>query len=342
MTASRPQQPDKQKKHGKGESEVQLPASGEELLSLLGDYGMLEKSSALREMKLTPKGFDDVVDRLSKDGWVTVYDRDLENYSVELTKKSHEWIEELKEKKKEEEGAPEIEQQNLKTGAAKHVSLPKASLHNRLMIPVLASVSGNVIDLAILMAFFLTLYLIVKFIGDPNQRIMDFLAAMVLFSVVLLVYHNSKQRLKTTTLLEKVMEFLSIMLREGKTLLFAVFLVLIVYFVGWAFLYSEHRVLSIILCTIVLSSIIQLYNPIVSVFKVPLFYVGMILIVYSMLVIFGVARITDLLFGAENRVIDVLVGIGMLALVYINRGFLGVRITYFREMIEREDRRSSL
>lgn len=344
MAEKEPVESDKEKKEPKSvietkpttvekeeKPEVETPRVGGELLSVLEDFGRIDKSSALRELNISSETFDNWVSELEKDDWIKVSDRELEDYYVELTKKFSERIEQLKELKKQEESFPEDKQ--LKKIRFKDLLAPSRNA----VLSLVSRFRSSIIDIIIVSALLLTIYLVITFIENPDDRVLNFLAAVVLFSELLLSYRSSREKLKTKTLLEKTLEFSTIMLKEWRVLLFSLFIVVLIYFVGWMVLYPEHRVLSILLCTIVLSSVIQLYYPMGTLSQLPKFYFGMALIVYSMLLIADVAKVSPIMFETENRLVDFSSGIALMAVVYINRVFLGVRVTYFRKMLFQEE-----
>jgi len=314
----------------KKKKEIEIPEFGQELLTLLEDFRQIDKDSAMRELAADSETFEKWVDELEKGDWIKVTDRGIiDNYTVEFTKKFLSTIKELKEIRKEEESLPEGEHVKRRIGLRNLLGAfidGISSLTNKF--------KSNIIDLSVVLGFLTAIYLIRFFIEDPNTRILDFMASIVLFSVILFVYRNSKEKLKTKTIFQSFFAFLSILKREWKVVVFSIFIVLLIYFVGWMFIYPEIKVLSLMLCTMVLCSIIQLYHPLKPIIYMPRFYVGMVALVYALLLLLGVANISSNLFEIENRLIDLAVGVAVLALVYINRNFFNVKIAYFKRMMK--------
>ena len=322
----------------KEKPEVEAPEVGEEVLLMLERFGSIDKSSALRELQVSPETLDNWVDELERDGWVKVTDRELDDYYIGLTKESLERIKQLKELKKEEESFVEeaIEDKEPKKKFDLKLFLEKIKNTSVRFILLLRS---NIIDLSLIAFFLLVVHLILAFIQDPNQRIMNFLAAIVMFSALLLIYRSYKEKLKTKTLLELVVEFFQILREKIKHIIASMFIVLLIYFAGWVIIYPEFRVISILLCTIVLTSIIGVYHPLKTKSKMLKFQIGMLLIVYSMLVIAGMASITQLIVEYTLRIVDLGMGISLLAIIYINRSFFGVEVEYFKEILLQESTR---
>ncbi|MBM3309191.1 MAG: hypothetical protein FJY77_02965 [Candidatus Altiarchaeales archaeon] len=309
----------------------EIPAFAEGLLALLQAYGRMEKPAAVRELNVSSETFDGWVDTLAKDGWIKVTDREIEEYYLELTEKSVEKIRELKDlKKKEALGSEEKVRKNV------DLKTLLRALKNKITNLIL-SIKSNIIDISLVLSFLAIVWLIRTFISDPNQRIMNFVASIILFSTLLFVYRSSKEKLKAKTVFELFVEFIQILKTNVKFIVFSILIILLIYFTGWMVFYPEYRVVSTLLCTVVLTSIIQLYRPLTTGPKILQFYVGMLVTVYSMMLIVGIASITSIIIQSKSRPVDVAFGIAILALIYVNRDFFGVQIARFKKALAQGD-----
>jgi hypothetical protein len=314
----------------KSSSIEELPPGGEEVLSILEDYVKLDKSSLLRWLDMKPEDLDKCIDELEKGGWVNVRDRELGEYRVEITKKAVSSINELKEIRKSDESEQEVKTKpslGLKDILGKLRKIPSRFR---------SLITSNIVDITLIVSFFIAFQLVREFAYDPNQRTLNLFIALLLFSVILVVYRSSKDRLRTKSFMDRLEEFIGIMMGQANIILFSTLMILLIYFAGWYIIYPAHRVLTVLLCAIVLTTVVQLYHPLESWFKIIKFYLGSIMIVYSLLLIFGFATVISILFQAQSRMLDALLGITLLALVYVNRVFLGVKTFYLRNLIMKE------
>lgn len=317
-------------------TELEAPPAGEELLSLLEDVSEIDRSSALREIKVSGETLDMWVDELSKGGWVWVVDRELGEYYVGLTDKSRDMINQLKEQRKKEESTvtekPAAKKASIKLVLARFKGAIKAFLEK-----ISSLLSSNVVDLSILAGLVTFVYLLYRFFENPNLRILNFLASVVLFSQILFTYRNSRKKLKTTNIMEDLNEVSKLLTRNWRGAIFAAFALLLIYFVGWAIIFPPYRAISILLCAMLVSFILQLYYPLEPMSKIPRFYFGTLLLVYSMLLILGTTRITHVLLESENRYLDVGAGILLLSAVYMKRDFFGIEPSYFNRILSKQE-----
>ncbi|MDD5111819.1 MAG: hypothetical protein PHG85_04695 [Candidatus Altiarchaeota archaeon] len=325
-----------------GGSEEKIPPEkprieGEEILSLLEDINHIDKPSAMRELNVSSETFDRWVKALAKDGWIKVIDGELnDEYFIEQGRYFRERVQRLEEIQ-EQENAPEPVKKKVSVGKISGAMMKRVSS----LIGSIIHFAANFIyqsfvsipDIILLIAFIQSAYLIGFFLKEPNERIMNFVVSAVLFSAALFMYRNTSFDLKTRYLEKKANAVVKTTLGYWKVFILIVLLILLVYFGGLSVIYPENRVTSILVGTLVLNSIIQLYHPLKPLYRIPLSHVGMLLAVYSLLLMLGATSISETLSEEKDRIMDVFAGVVLLALVYLNRDFFGVSKAHFRRLL---------
>ncbi|MFH0859624.1 MAG: hypothetical protein V1921_00315 [Candidatus Altiarchaeota archaeon] len=300
---------------------------GEELLSLLLEVNRIPQSSAVTFLNQTPDTIEAWALALETQGWIKKRDPDVEDPILEISASGMKKIEALQKNLIKFDEVEEKDDRK-KSGVSLKKLFGKLFLMDRVLL----------LDILILISMFASFYLIWRFFEDPNRETVSFLVSMILFSLIVLTYKSYEELSKA----KKIRGFFvvvystiaEILKRRKQHILGSMLLLITMYYTG---LYLNHRItLYFGMGVLSLSTYILLYQPRSGLRKNVMFYVGMLILCSSLLLIAGVERIVFPISNKTYRIIDILIGLLGLAVVKFNEKYFGVNIERFREFSSEE------
>lgn len=314
-------------------SSLKKPSVGGDLLSLMIEAGRITKTAASVKLGVDLKTINDWVNTLEKEGWVKVTDRELEDSILEVKESAlREFMDAEKELFGKEKDVVKGEQQKVRLGERIKNLLGK----------VLNFTTRSKMDFAMILAATFSFYLIKRFVSDPDQEALSFLIAMVVFSVMIVIYHKYEKVLKTRGVIVFAASLMEAMVQKRRSILSVLISIVFVGSVG-AFLFGPgHSIYSLLLCVILLSTIILLYQPKKTMGEMLGFYLGMVLLTCSILLIIGMLGVSMIIFGAgnESHMIDIAVALAIMVVLQLNEDSLGVGVKSFQKMIPEPKKKS--
>ncbi|HHQ44981.1 MAG TPA: hypothetical protein ENN13_02475 [Candidatus Altiarchaeales archaeon] len=184
-------------------------------------------------------------------------------------------------------------------------------------------------------------YMLYRFISNPNTEILSFLFSAVLISIVMLLYHEYKSKLKTKEVVS-FLEWRMLFLKQHRIHLFMTFtMVSLIYVSGMMIMDPSGLDTYIMAAGFLMSTSVLLYKKDATRAGVVKFYAGILSLTYSVLLAGGVSSITRILIDEKLRAVDVAVSVILLFLVYVNKDFLGVNVEPLRDIMREVSRKPS-
>jgi len=113
--------------------------------------------------------------------------------------------------------------------------------------------------------------------------------------------------------------------------------ILLIYFVVMFIVYPADRAAYLTYSIVVISTSVLISAPKKNVMDVIKFYIGIIFLTYSVLLIVGLRSITITLLEESSRIVDVIVGVVILLLVQLNDENLGVGVNSLKKILKESD-----
>ncbi|MFH1788449.1 MAG: hypothetical protein ABH834_03615 [Candidatus Altiarchaeota archaeon] len=289
------------------------PDEGEDLLSLVLETGRIPRSAASRSLRVPENVIDVWCLKLEKDGWLNHIDRDLGDYMIELSdaalKKLRNLERDFFDKVEEEASREEKTKQEVKTRDARKTAPPHKTL--------------TLVDALVFLSVILSAVMFKRFSEDTTQTmLLLFGILLIVFSVI--IYQRKAQHSKARSIIVKLWNaILSILLafkvHKRHVLAFALF-VGVMYLVGRFLI--VRKLIYLVEAVICFSFIPFAYTRRGNKRILGRMYLGIILTIYALLIIFGFTGFTEY-FTAKVRVFDILAGITLLL-------YLKIKESYFR------------
>ncbi|GEM_PF-2828981 len=191
--------------------------------------------------------------------------------------------------------------------------------------------------------FLLLVLLCIRYLGlfaDNPKDAMNFLIAVILFFVAVLIYNRKKNLMHTRSVIAKMKLVIHLVItypgENKKHVTSFIILVLATFFTGRFLSSPEHEIYNLIVAVLLLAGIVVIYRSKASPSTKFRFYMGMLFIVYSMMLLAGITSLTDFLFGSRERTYDSFVGFALLMILYLNRGTLGLGKISLTQLFERK------
>lgn len=318
---------DEGKKEEETDSEDAEYFEGEELLSLLLGIGSISEKKAAAFMKVDLETIKAWSKALEEADWIKEIDPDMEDPVLSISKSGEKKFVQFKKDMLDLD-----EEVNLK----KLLKIKKRKLPMRGAAKKKSFRFDKIVllDILVLLSLLFSIFLIIKFIRDPNSETLSFLASIILFSLAVLTYQTYDKLSKTRNFMDAIKAIFGVLAeivrRRKKHIIAAISLLVIMYSVGMYL--SSLRALFIILTAISISSYITAYEPRDSRKENILFYTGIIILTYSLMLILG---ITDIVFPATRKsyfIFDLLVGLLGLVILRLKEDYFGINIKRFKGM----------
>ena len=113
-------------------------------------------------------------------------------------------------------------------------------------------------------------------------------------------------------------------------------LTLMIYISGLLIRNPDNLAVYIMGYMIVLSTALLLYYPKETISDALKFYMGMIQLTYSLLLISGLVTISEIFLVAKSSTIDVVIGLSFLLILQLNQETFGVGPKEFKKMVDRK------
>jgi molybdenum-dependent DNA-binding transcriptional regulator ModE len=303
------------------------------LLALVFELGSVKASLAAQKLGVSYEVVEQWVRELESDGWVRILDAEVGEPKLEVTEygmhRKHELIRDFEEQRQLVSEAREVREPVKEK--LKHFVLKLNAVFIRLFKLFLS----NVKDVLILFFTAISAYLFYQFLLDPNAAALNFLFVAVLISLVLIMYRQYEAYLKTRTFIS-FLEWIPILVKKHHRYIALILtFIFLIYLTGMVLLYPKDIGVYIMGYVLAFTTGILFYYHRKSVSEGIRFYVGMIQLTYSLLLITGLLSITEPLLVAKSRLIDVTVGILLLLIVQLNEAYFGVGAKEFKRMIKR-------
>ena len=307
------------------EYDVQLegPLTKRHLMALIFEFKNIKIHEADRKLKVGSYQINLWCKQLKSEGLVEYSPEEGDDAELILTKSGLKILKQLEKDWIEQEGI-EPEPIKLKVESKQFKSLA-GNLRPRL--------SQSAIEFLVFGSVIFSLYLIQAFVKNPNVEGASFVFGALTLSFSIILYNRYRKQMKAAQKMQAFFPWLKEhALSVHKTLeLFLIFL-LSVYSFGMLFLYIGGTVnltpmqlnFFIVLSVLVASSAELVYYPKKTLRIIAHFYLGIILMLMGLLIIFGLIDLTMLLFGNSNRFVDLIFGIGSIILAYINDKKFGI------------------
>ncbi|MFC2163183.1 hypothetical protein ACFLRF_05830 [Candidatus Altiarchaeota archaeon] len=195
----------------------------------------------------------------------------------------------------------------------------------------------NVRDLLLLCSSVLIFYLLYEFLMDPNVYALNFLLGALLIALSLMLYKKYQDHMQTKKFLSFMEWFGWYVKAQNNNIAFVVTVLLMIYTTGMLFFYPQELAVYVMSYIFSLTTGILIYYPRKDLFSAMKFYLGMMLLTYSLMLLWGIVSITQLALGTRSYFLDFVVGILLLLLVQLNESTLGVGSTEFKKMLESKE-----
>lgn len=228
-------------------------------------------------------------------------------------------------------------------GASEESEKPKPSL-NKLVKKILGGVKNAVKlfaekireefhKLLFLLSIGFSLYLLLMFLQDPNKEIFSFLFGTFIISLILILYARYKSELERRAFIGFAEWFIVFLKRHRGPLLVTSVGISLVYVLGMVTLGGVDSTAYFIIAAVLLSTPVAIYMPHSDVHSIFRFYAGMVLLVYSMLLLVGVSSITSELFKQPFALMDFAFGAMFLFIAYTLRDYFGIGVEPIYEVL---------
>ena len=308
------------------------PISQRHLLGLILEIRNLKDDAAARKLGVSIQQIREWASELEKEGWVIISSDDGVMQSYSVTKGG---LGKLKSLKKQI-----TEQENY---VPKPVVPPKARMaESRARFKSRIDAYGNLVkssyrDFILLASTLISVYLLYVFITKPNNEVLSFFLAVLIFSVVLLLFNQYDRYLKTKKVISFIEWLMWVIGSRKRYVAIIITYILMIYFVVMFIVYPADRAAYLTYSIVVISTSVLISAPKKNVMDVIKFYIGIIFLTYSVLLIVGLRSITITLLEESSRIVDVIVGVVILLLVQLNDENLGVGVNSLKKILKESD-----
>ena len=292
------------------------PKEGGELLSLLLQFGRMPESSAVKDLGVGRDVVREWEKALADEGWIKRPDPLLSDPLLELSPEYDKKLSLIR-----EQARRPVES---KSAAGKLV--PAKSTTPK-MSPLFAY------DMTVLISLALSVYLILKFAKNPQAGFSSAIAGVVLFAVsmsVLRAHRRVSQAKSGKGLAQSTPSLFAEVVSRRKRYIVVVAMVLAIIFLVGRFLVSRNPE-NMLLLIIPLSTIPLVFLRRVKAGFIVRYYIGMILLMYSLLLLTGFYSVSAILVGSESRAVDVLVSFVIIGLIQLSEKYFGVGVSFVFE-----------
>lgn len=316
--------PSKEKKEKP--SSIEKPAVGEELLGMLLEYGRLDKRGVADKLKVSPEVVDEWIDSLEKEGWIKTEFKETGNPQMDVTESALRRVKKLRDEIMEE-GRREEE-----TERRRAEDLGKDE--NKKTLKPAKFLTENKMDLLIVSATLVTIYLLKRFASNPNQETISFLGAMISFSIALFTYNRYRQKLRIRNTVAFAKEIVKKVKGEKKFVATIIASILLIYFTGQVLFNPFDRIINLYAGVLTLSTVVLIHYPKKDLKKTIGFYAGMSILLYSLLLLVGMTSITEKFLESRRWWADALTAFLLMAVLQMKEDIFGIGVESMREMTE--------
>jgi len=186
------------------------------------------------------------------------------------------------------------------------------------------NVAGVWMDFVLIFCFLASLLLLKQFLENPNLGAFGFLVGSVLLSLVVLMFKQYKNTLKTAKVVGFIEWFVEDFQKQRKMIGLAAGILLMIYAIGMLIVHQRDRGIYLLVAVIAAATVHLAYNPKKDLMEIAKFYAGMVAMSAGLMLVFSLISLTELFFGSRVFVIDAVFGVGLLLVVYLNEKTLGL------------------
>ena len=314
--------------NNKSAREIKRPEIGEDLLSLLLECGELTKKSAAKKLDISVDTINEWINYLEKNDWINLNYQDVEDPQIRLSSSAFKRLKYLEEELTEVKESEHVE---LK-GVIKNISLKLEFMTKKIFRLILR----YKIDIVIVISIVTFIYLLNRFIKNPDRESLSFLLASVLFSITIITYRIYKRVLRIRKLVNFFISISKVVISR-KSYLFAFLISLGSLYFFIRFVIDPKSSYNLLGGVIFLTTSILIIHREKTFQEKLKFYIGMMLLVSGLIIISGAVvnslSVTETVIGTKSRLIDMALGLAMLLILQLKESFFGVGVKSFRNMI---------
>ncbi len=304
------------------------------LLGLILEFKHVKKSVALKKINVSNEVINEWIIELEKEGWISVSEIEYDDPIMEITSKGLDEAKHLMKNLQEEQSREdEADKPKISTKQAFKGAADKSKIQFKSFI---ASFINNSKDILVVVSILLSVSLLYQFLQNPNTYVLNFLLGAFLLSLTLILYRQYENYLKTRQFLS-FMEWCMMLVNLKRKYIAAILtLTLMIYISGLLIRNPDNLAVYIMGYMIVLSTALLLYYPKETISDALKFYMGMIQLTYSLLLISGLVTISEIFLVAKSSTIDVVIGLSFLLILQLNQETFGVGPKEFKKMVDRK------
>jgi hypothetical protein len=308
------------------EDDVKLDGelTNKHLLALVLEVDGIRETEAQRKLQAEPEKVHKWKEELLEQGLIELLDDGLADSKMAVTKAGHKRLTELGKEWRAQEAAQE---------APKAKPKGFGSLFKRKADAAPAAKKGPPkdmkwvgLDLAVLASTLFSLYLLNLFAKNPGMEVFSFLFGSVIFSLSLILYHRYHTHMTRTNEVISFFRWLPrLVVSQRNYIILGFSVLLLIYIVAMAYFNPQRLSLYLVSAVVVASTGQLIYSPLKkTVFSVLKFYLGVLMMTLGIVVSVDLMSLTELVFGYQTRFLDLVAGIGLILLVYLNEKALGL------------------
>ncbi len=297
--------------------EVNLEAdiTKEHLFALICELNYITSTEADRKLKVGVDKIKSWAKELEGEGYIIIDYSASQDFKLRITRQGIKKFEEIESLWKKEGGVTPEKSEN------KQVPVSRARQKMRKAVRrLVADVQSNPL---LYISLIMSLYLLRLFYMNPRAEALTFLLAAIFMSMALLSYQQKKRNkeLYGPSRQHKALSLgpmISLVKQKKKQFVIPVVAVGLVYSIGMIILNPKNMSLYILLAVFCAVTAEITFFPRKTFSIVAKFYLGMMLITSGLVLLLGVASLTETFMGEKARHLDFLFGLGMIILAYIN------------------------
>ncbi|MFH1836129.1 MAG: hypothetical protein ABH851_08075 [Methanobacteriota archaeon] len=292
------------------------PTEGEELLELVLEAGRISRSASSLRLQVSGEVIDSWCETLKEEGWLKPLDRDLDDPIFELSELALKKLRRLERDfiEQVEENEPE-------------------KIVSRKRKRSLPFMQFSVIDFLVFTSLILSYVMFQNYSENLGNNVYPILGLfLILFAVI--VYKTSVQYSITRMIILRFFQTRRILFLALVTnirhVISATLIVFMIYFAGKLILTKSLIYLgAAIICLTMVPVVYQKRGTKLALLR---FYIGLCLTIYSMLLLFGLRSITELVYN-KIRLLDILSGVALLFYLKVKEEYFGLKTISLRKFL---------
>jgi transposase len=300
------------------------------LLGLVLEFNSITDSKASQKLGVSVEQVRAWASELEKEGWISVSD-ELGARSYSLSK---EGLSRIKDLKKSIVARDVEEKKEIKSKVPLKAKLAESSSKLTSSAGFFSSIlRASYRDVVLMISTASAVYLLYLFVTKPNKEVLSFFFAVLMFSIVLLLYNQYKKHLKTAGFIGFVEWFLWMLKKRRRYIALIMTYILFIYVLVLVIVYPLTRAVNLIYLIVLMSTSVLIYYPKKNLLETAKFHIGMVALMYALLLLSGLSSITLALLKEQSRLFDVFIGFCIILLVQLNEDKIGVGVKSLQKML---------